>query len=460
MFSEYFFRKIDNSSLSIFRILFGLLIVAECWGALFTGWVTNNLVEPKLTFTFVGFEWLNDFLGPNMYYFYGLMGVMGIFITLGFAYRFAMISFAIMWSLTYWMQKTSYNNHYYLFLLVSWMMTIIPAHQFLSIDSFLFPKIKRLTCKNWVRVFFIVQMFIVYTFAALNKIYPDWFSGVFLNQHFIKYEYLINNKLHLDGLAKIVGSIEFSQVIAWLGFFFDLLIVPAMLFSRTRGVALKCAIFFHVFNSFVFGIGIFPFFSLAMMIFFYNPDRVQEIFFKSKSFMMDRNDDEGLITTRRIIFSYALMVYFVWQVYLPVRHLFIPGNVFWTEEGHRMSWRMMLRRKSADVTVYTSIPDKKGKYGKREKVNLSKYLTFKQESRFAISPDMIWQMAQFIKADYEKKGIKNVKVFVDSKISLNGSPYFQFTNPDVNLANVKWSYFGHQNWLKTKPKELQVSYLD
>ncbi len=460
MFSEYFFRKIDNSALSIFRILFGLLIMAECWGAILTGWVTNNMVDPKLTFTFIGFEWLNEFLGPHMYYYFGVMGFMGLFITFGFAYRFAMIAFALMWSFSYWMQKTSYNNHYYLFLLVSWMMTIIPAHQFLSVDSFLFPKIKRLTCKNWVRVFFIVQMFIVYTFAALNKIYPDWFNGVFLNQHFIKYEYLISNKFHLEGLGKIVGSIEFSQVIAWLGFFFDLLIVPAMLFSRTRGFALKCAIFFHVFNSIVFGIGIFPFFSLAMMIFFYNPDRVQEIFFKSKSFMMDRNDDEGLITSRRIVFSYALMLYFVWQVYLPVRHLFIPGNVFWTEEGHRMSWRMMLRRKSADVTVYTSVPDQKGKYGKREKVNLSEYLSFKQESRFAISPDMIWQMAQFIKADYEKKGIKDVKVFVDCKISLNGSPYYQFTNPDVNLAKVKWSYFGHQNWLKNKPKELEVSYLD
>ncbi|RLZ07544.1 HTTM domain-containing protein [Faecalibacter macacae] len=459
MFSEYLFRKIDNSPLVIFRILFGLLIVAECWGAIFTGWVNANLVEPKLTFTFIGFEWLNNLLGPNMIYYYGIMGLLGIFIAIGGLYRFAIISFAIMWSLSYFMQKTSYNNHYYLFMLVSWMMTIMPAHQFFSIDSLIFPKLKRLTCKNWVRVLFIAQLFIVYTFAALQKLYPDWFNGVFLNQHFVNYEYILSSKYQLNGLAQIVGSLEFSQVIAWLGFFFDLLIIPAMLAPRTRGIAIKCAIFFHLFNSVIFGIGIFPFFSLAMMIFFYDPIKVQELFFKTKSFMMDRNDEDGLINTRRIAFSYLVVFYIIWQIYLPVRHLHIPGNVFWTEEGHRLSWRMMLRKKSADVHVYVSIPDKNGKYQPREKVNLSNYLTYKQEKRFAISADMIWQFAQFVKADYDKKGIKNVKVFVDSKVSINGSSYYQYTNPDVNIAAMKWSYFGHQNWLKNKPKELNLSYL-
>lgn len=93
MFSEYLFRKIDNSALVIFRIIFGLLIVAECWGAIFTGWVNVNMVEPKLTFTFIGFEWMNNLLGPNMIYYYIIMGALGIFITLGLFYRFSIIVF-------------------------------------------------------------------------------------------------------------------------------------------------------------------------------------------------------------------------------------------------------------------------------------------------------------------------------------------------------------------------------
>ena len=460
MFSEYLFRKIDNSALAIFRILFGLLIVAECWGAILTGWVNANFVEPKLNFTFIGFEWLNNFLGPHMITYFGVMGFLGVLIVLGSFYRFSIIVFAVMWSLVYFGQKTSYNNHYYLFMIVSWAMTIIPAHHFFSVDSLLFPKKKRLTCKNWVRVFFIVLLFIVYTYAALQKLYPDWFNGVFLNAHFVNFASILRMQYNLDGLAQVVGSIEFSQLFAWCGFIFDLLIIPTMLWSKTRGWALKAAIFFHVFNSIFFGIGIFPFFALAMMIFFYDPIKVQEVFFKTKSFKLDRNDEDGLITTRRIAFSYILMLFFAWQIYLPARHLFIPGNVFWNEEGHRLSWRMMLRSRANDINVYVSVPDNKGKYGKRELVDINKYLTYKQANRFGGHPDMIWQFVQFLNEDYKRKGIKNIKVFVDAKVSVNGSDYYQFTNPNVDLVKQKWSYFGHQSWLKNKPKELKLSFLE
>jgi len=460
MFSEFLFRKIDNSQLVIFRIIFGLLIVAECWGAIFTGWVNTNMVEPKLTFTFIGFEWMNNLLGPDMVYYFGAMGFLGILISLGFIYRFSIIVFAIMWTIAYLMQKTSYNNHYYLFMLVSWMMTVMPAHQFFSIDSLIFPRLKRLTCKNWVRVLFIAQLFIVYTFAAFAKLYPDWFNGVFLNSHFMKYAHILSGKYNLTGLGQVIGSLEFSQVIAILGFLFDLLIIPAMLIKQTRGIAIKCAIFFHLFNAIVFGIGIFPFFSLAMMIFFYDPIKVQEVFFKTKSFMMDRNDEDGLITTRRIAFSYLVCIYILWQFILPLRHYLIPGNVFWTEEGHRLSWRMMLRSRTNDTKVYIAFPDDKGRYKEKIQVEISKYLTFKQETRYASSPDMIWQMAHYIKEDHKKKGKPNVMVFVDTKISINGSPYYQFTNPKVDLAKVNWSYFGHQGWILPQPKELKLTFID
>ncbi len=152
--------------------------------------------------------------------------------------------------------------------------------------------------------------------------------------------------------------------------------------------------------------------------------------------MMDRSDDDNLLTTRRVMFSYLMFFYVVWQIYLPVRHYFIPGNVFWTEEGHRMAWRMMLRNKAGEVVVYVSKPDpqKKGKFLKREKVDLTKYLTFKQMSKMAVSPDMMWQFARYVKYDYAKNGVNDVKVFVDAKVSVNGSDYYQFTNANYNLA--------------------------
>ena len=49
-----------------------------------------------------------------------------------------------------------------------------------------------------------------------------------------------------------------------------------------------------------------------------------------------------------------LLVYFIFQIGLPIRHWMIQDDVLWTEEGHRMSWRMMLRSKSGTLTVRDS----------------------------------------------------------------------------------------------------------
>jgi len=42
-------------------------------------------------------------------------------------------------------------------------------------------------------------------------------------------------------------------------------------------------------------------------------------------------------------------MYLLIQILLPLRPLFYTGNVFWTEEGYRMSWKMMLRHKTGKI---------------------------------------------------------------------------------------------------------------
>ena len=76
----------------------------------------------------------------------------------------------------------------------------------------------------------------------------------------------------------------------------------------------------------------------------------------------------------------------------------------------------------------------------------------------AYSPDMIWQFAHILKTKIDPKGEKGIQVFADSKVSVNGSEYFTFVDPKVNLAATKWRYFGHQAWILPQPKELNLSY--
>ncbi len=93
-FKNYLLDPVDNSPLIVFRQIFGILITMESWGAIGTGWVREILIKPEFTFTFIGFEWLQPLPGNGMYFYYGVMGVLGLMIAFGFYYRIAIISFA------------------------------------------------------------------------------------------------------------------------------------------------------------------------------------------------------------------------------------------------------------------------------------------------------------------------------------------------------------------------------
>ena len=134
MFNSFLFKPINNVSLVLFRIILGALIAIESFGAIATGWVKRVFIEPQFTFSFIGFEWLQPFEGFGMYYYYIIMGLLGICISAGYKYRWSMLSFALLWSASYLMQKSSYNNHYYLLMLIAFVMSFLPANKRLSID--------------------------------------------------------------------------------------------------------------------------------------------------------------------------------------------------------------------------------------------------------------------------------------------------------------------------------------
>src|SRR5690606_39082085 len=179
MVNKWLFTRIDNSALVVFRIMFGFLITLEAWGAIFTGWISRSLIEPEETFNFIGFEFLQPLPGDGMLYYYGLMGLFGVMVMVGYHDRLCTIAYGIMWTAVHLMQKSSYNNHYYLLMLLCIIMSFFPANRYASIDTKIHPSIKKISRPRWVWVSIVLQMWIVYTYAAIAKIYPDWFNGTF-----------------------------------------------------------------------------------------------------------------------------------------------------------------------------------------------------------------------------------------------------------------------------------------
>lgn len=435
---KFLFTRIDNSALIVFRILFGLLIFLESVGAIFTGWVERNLMQPKFTFSFIGFEWLQPLPGNWMYVFYSVMGLFGLLVMVGYKYRLSMIAFTLMWTATYLMQKSSYNNHYYLLVLLSAIMVFQPANRYLSVDAKLKPNIQSISMPRWCSAVFILQMLIVYSYASIAKMYPDWLNGSVM-------EVILRGKKDYLIVGELLQERWVHYFISYGGLLFDGLIIPLLLFKPTRKWAFFISLFFHLFNSFVFQVGIFPYLSIGFALFFFEPKTIRNIFLKRKELYEDADLN---IPNYKTPFVLIFTLYFIVQIGLPLRHWFFKDDVLWTEEGHRLSWRMMLRSKSG----YTAYRVVDAKTNVVIPIKMDDYLSKNQQRTASTKPDVIWQFSQYLKKDFAKKGI-DVKVFVNANVRVNGRDMQPLIDPEVDLANVEWNPLKHSEWLLPSQQE-------
>ena len=426
-----FFKAIDNSPLIVFRIFFGFLVACESFGAILTGWVKHVLIDPQVTFSFIGFEWLKPLPGFGMYFYFIAMGVFGLAIMLGYRYRIAIISYTILWAGAYFMQKTAYNNHYYLLLLISFLMIFLPSNSYASLDVRQNRIKEENTMPYWISLLFIIQVAIVYVFASIAKFYPDWLDGTFTRN-------LLADSTNVIALKKLFLQKWFYLFIAYMGIIFDLLIVPLLLFKKTRMLALLASLTFHLFNAIFLEIGIFPFFALTFVLFFYEPETIRSVFLRKKTSIETENGHSNYYGKKIVYF--LIIPYLIIQLLLPLRHHFIEGDVLWTEEGHRLSWRMMLRERNGFIHIRI----KDLKTGEESLYDYRKNLTDKQIQNLATKPDFIWQYCQYITKEF--KG-KDIAIFINCKNSINRKEYKTLIDPKFDMAKAKWDYFRHNEWL-------------
>ena len=417
-------------------------MVAESFGAIATGWVKKTLIDPQFTFSFFGFEWLQPLPGNGMYFYFIFMGIVSLMVMLGYRYKFNILALAVLWSGAYFMQKTSYNNHYYLVMLMTWGMVFMNPHYYASLDA---KRKKTVThfCPNWNRLFFVILLLLVFSYGAIAKFYPGWWSGDFIKNSF-------SHKTNYWLIGPLLGKEWFQQFITFSGVIFDAMIIPLLMWKRTRMLAFIGLILFNIFNAVVFQIGIFPFTVIALTVFFFETETIRQLFFPKKQYthvpVLDFQKQNNLPFRQagKAFTSSVLIIFFAIQFALPLRHHFIPGDVNWREEGHRMSWRMMLRTKRGAINLEAVNPKTQEKF----RIKKEDYLTKDQIKNLATKPDFLYQFVQRLKKEYTQKGIIDIEIYCTmSRVSLNrdkAKPLFKY---DVDLAKVEWNYFGRNEWV-------------
>ncbi|WP_116789822.1 HTTM domain-containing protein [Flavobacterium psychrotrophum] len=145
--------------------------------------------------------------------------------------------------------------------------------------------------------------------------------------------------------------------------------------------------------------------------------------------------------TNRLIPAF-LALFILFQLIFPFRYLAYPQELFWSEEGFRFSWRVMLMEKAG----YTQFKVTDSITGKTIYINNHEHLTAFQEKQMSFQPDFILEYAHYLHDLYARKGMADPAVYADSYVALNGRLSTRYIDPKVNLAKQDES-FSHKTWI-------------
>ena len=437
LISDYLNKDSSPYPLSIYRIGFGILVMITILRFWYNGWIDSLYIVPDFHFSYYGFSWVKP-MGIYTYLIFYICFFSALFVMLGYKYKYAIVTLFLSFTYIELMDKTTYLNHYYLVSSISFLMIFLPCNSYFSIDSKSKNKIPKWTIDS-IKLLIVL----VYLYAGLAKINSDWLINAQPLKIWLKTKYSI------PLIGESLLQKEFSYYLfSWGGMLYDISIPFLLLFKRTRVFAFIMVIIFHILTRVLFPpIGMFPYIMIFSCIIFFDSSFHKKIIEFFKSFSKEKNNIledyksiKGL--NKNKISLFFISIFFIFHFLVPLRSAFYPGELFWNEQGYRFSWRVMLIEKTGYTTF--KIVDKSN--GKFIKVNNSDYLTMFQEKQMSFQPDMILEYAHYLGDIYKNKGFKDVSVYAESYVTLNGRPSQQFVDPKIDLYNQKRS-FKHIKWI-------------
>ena len=460
-FIDKLFEPVDNATIVLMRIAFGAIMFWETWRYIGYDWIKPSFIDPRFNFPFLGFGWLSPLPGPGMYMLFFTLGILAVLIAIGLWYRVSITLFFLGFSYVFLLDRTYYLNHFYLLCLLSFLMIFIPAHRDLSFDSRNNPSLRSKQAPAWALWLLRFQIAIPYFFGGVAKLNNDWLFRLEPIGTWLK------DTTDFPVIGPWLGTESAAYFFSWSGTVFDLVIVPLLLWPRTRKVAFAAALMFHLTNARLFHIGIFPWFMIVATTLYFPPDWPRRTRFwpkedkRAAKKTRSRKAKKGAKTPvppvetatqpnlspqRQQVIAGLLAAYVTFQLFMPLRQFLYPGNASWTGEGHMFSWRMKLTRKISEVRFLLTDPDTKQEWEVDPRT-----LIGRRQSTALTDPQTIHQFAQFLHDEYREQGHERVEVRVDAKLNLNSSPPRVLIDPNVdlaaeprNLSPKKWIYPQHE----------------
>lgn len=436
------FEPIPIDWLVVYRVVFGAAMFFYAATSLYYGVVTYHYAVSSFRVPYDYFEWIGPLdcsmviggaIWEAEHLEYLVISIASIGIAVGLFYRVSAAVFGIVYLHLFLIDKCYFLNHYYLMALLGVMMPFLPAQRSASIDCWLRPEIAATSVPRWTQWLLRMQIGIPYFYGGLAKMNGDWLRGQPMR-------HALESRVERPWIGQFFTEEWFVEGIVWGGLLFDLSIVPLLLWRRTRVLAFCLCLTFHLTNSFLWTIGIFPWLMMGATTIFFEPDwprRLAGRFSRSvqewtapAAWQAPQGLARGILVT-------ILVTYSSWQLLLPFRHFLLPGDSSWSEYGHYFSWHMLLRAKKTGLRLYARDPQS----GRAGLVDLREYVTAKQLAVIGRDPRMIHQLVHVIRDDLERRlGGREVELRVLALVGLNGRKPQLLIDPSVDLAATPLSY--------------------
>ncbi|KAK7493351.1 hypothetical protein BaRGS_00015477 [Batillaria attramentaria] len=419
------------------------------------------------------FDWLQPLPVQWMIILYFLMLIGAAGIMLGAVYRVSCLLFLLPYWYILLLDKSVWNNHSYLFGILAFLLTLSDANRYWSVDGLFNRNIHNADVPLWNYTLLRSQVFLVYFVAGLKKLDIDWVTGYsmqYLASHWVFEPFrLVMTNDEVDYFVVHLGGLTIDLFIGFL-FFFD----------KTRLLAFIFCSSFHLMNSQLFSIGMFPWVMLATQPLFCYANWPRPIFRRIPRAMrlLTPDDDDtdtqpsshciypkeyvkpemtpdvrtaapasrqrtpptrpSLRHQAAAIFS---IIFLLWQMFLPYSHFITKGYNSWTQGLYGYSWDMMVHSRNLQHIRITFVDKDTGQQG---------YLNpelWTRSSRWGSHPDMMQQYARCIASNLRKHDVNNVELYFDVWISLNKRFQQRTVDPRVDVLHADWSPFRSTTWM-------------
>ncbi|XP_064256329.1 LOW QUALITY PROTEIN: vitamin K-dependent gamma-carboxylase [Passer domesticus] len=444
-------RPQDPAALGAFRAAFGLLMALDVPQERGLGHLDQRYLDGLEVCRFP----LLPFLAPLpldwMYLLYTVMFLGALGIMLGCCYRLSCVAFLCPYWYLLLLDKTSWNNHSYLYGLLGFQLALLGADRYGSVDGLFRPQKRNAHVPLWNYALLRAQVFIVYFIAGLKKLDADWVGGFSMGT-------LARHWLFAPFRLVLSEELTSRLVVHGGGLLLDLSAGFLLFFDATRPLALVFVTYFHCMNSQLFSIGMFSYTMLATNGLFCRPEWPRELVARcpprlqawlpttkppqpSPDCLYGGRRARGSLRPRQHLAAAFTILYVLEQLFLPYSHFITQGYNNWTNGLYGYSWDMMVHSR---FHQHVKITYRDGLTGE---VGYLKPGAFTQSRRWRDHADMLKQYSACLSRLLPRYNVSQPQIYFDVWVSINERFQQRLVDPRVDLVRAPWSPWTPTPWL-------------